>query len=218
MELYKKIEALLFWKGEPMQIEKIADILKTSKEEVLENINILKNTYEGRGVILLEQEGEVMFGTDTSLSELFEDLQKEEINKELSKASLETLSIILYKNGASRAEIDYIRGVNSTFILRNLSMRGLVEKSADKNDSRKLVYKPTLELLAFMGLSSVQGLPDYGEINTQIENNLENEEIKTENISTTTEVKKEDTQEELQKELSEDMQELEEKNETENLN
>lgn len=211
MELYKKIEALLFWKGEPMQIEKIADILKTSKEEVLENINILKNTYEGRGVILLEQEGEVMFGTDTSLSELFEDLQKEEINKELSKASLETLSIILYKNGASRAEIDYIRGVNSTFILRNLSMRGLVEKSADKNDSRKLVYKPTLELLAFMGLSSVQGLPDYGEINTQIENNLETEEIKIE-------AKKEDTQEETQKESSEDVQELEEKNETENLN
>ncbi len=178
MELYKKIEALLFWKGEPMQIEKIADILKTSKEEVLENINILKNIYDGRGVILLEQEGEVMFGTDIRLSELFEDLQKEEINKELSKASLETLSIILYKNGASRAEIDYIRGVNSTFILRNLSMRGLVEKSADKNDSRKLVYKPTLELLAFMGLSSVQDLPDYGEINTQIENNLEDEEVK----------------------------------------
>lgn len=180
MELYKKIEALLFWKGEPMQIEKIANLLKSSKEEVLENINILKNTYEGRGVVLLEQEGEVMFGTDASLSELFEDLQKEEINKELSKASLETLSVILYKNGASRAEIDYIRGVNSTFILRNLSMRGLVEKSADQNDSRKLVYKPTLELLAFMGISSVLELPDYGEINTQIQNHQPEEESKTE--------------------------------------
>jgi segregation and condensation protein B len=217
MELYKKIEALLFWKGEPMQIKKIADILKTSEEEVLENIKFLKNTYEGRGVVLLEQEGEVMFGTDASLSELFEDLQKEEINKELSKASLDTLSIILYKNGASRAEIDYIRGVNSTFILRNLSMRGLVEKSTDKNDSRKLVYKPTLELLAFMGLSSVEDLPDYGEINTQIENNLETEEIKIEDTSTT-EDKKEDTQEEMQIESSEDAQRLDKEEETENLN
>jgi segregation and condensation protein B len=183
MELYKQIEALLFWKGEPMQIEKIAKILKTSEEEVLQALNILKENYQNRGVVLLEKDGEVMFGTDASLNDLFEELQKEEINKELSKASLETLSIVLYKNGASRAEIDYIRGVNSAFILRNLSVRGLVSKETDPKDTRKLIYKPTLDLVAFMGLNNIEELPEFQDINFGVEKAIESLEEKTNNES-----------------------------------
>jgi segregation and condensation protein B len=183
MELYKKIEALLFWKGEPMQIEKITKILKTNEEEVSQALNILKENYQNRGVVLLEKDGEVMFGTDASLSDLFEELQKEEINKELSKASLETLSIVLYKNGASRAEIDYIRGVNSAFILRNLSVRGLVSKETDPKDTRKLIYKPTLDLVAFMGLNSIEELPEFQDINSGVEKAVESMEEKTNNES-----------------------------------
>ena len=112
------------------------------------------------------------------LSSLIEDLQKEELNKDLSKASLETLSIILYKNGANRAEIDYIRGVNSSFTLRALSIRGLVEKTIDPKDSRRYIYKSSFELLSFMGVKSVEELPDYGAVNSGIEiaaKNLEDE-------------------------------------------
>ncbi|KKR79438.1 MAG: Segregation and condensation protein B, partial [Candidatus Nomurabacteria bacterium GW2011_GWA2_40_9] len=100
-------------------------------------------------------------------------LQKEELNKDLSKSSLETLSVILYKNGVNRREIDYIRGVNSSFTLRALSVRGLVERVLDPADSRRYVYKPTFELLSFMGIKSVEELPDYATVLSTLEANKE---------------------------------------------
>jgi len=102
-------------------------------------------------------------GTNPELSHLIEYLQKEELNKELSKASLETLSIVLYKNGATRADIDYIRGVNSSFTLRALSIRGLVEKTTDPKDARRYIYKPTFDLLSYMGVKNMTELPEYVE-------------------------------------------------------
>jgi len=165
MELEKKIGALLFWKGEPVKRKKLAEIFKVKDEEISDALEKLKKVHEGRGVVFLENNDEVMLGTAPELSDFFEKLQKEELNKELSKASLETLSIVLYKNGANRAEIDYIRGVNSSFTLRALSIRGLVEKTVDAKDSRRYIYKPSFEVLSFMGIKSVEELPDYQEVN-----------------------------------------------------
>jgi len=182
MNIEKKIEAILFWKGEPVSLKRLQDILKVSKEEILEAVANLKENLANRGITLQEKDNEITLGTAPELSKLIEDLQKEELNKDLSKASLETLSIILYKNGANRAEIDYIRGVNSSFTLRALSIRGLVEKTTDPKDSRRYIYKPSFELLSFMGVKSVEELPDYSEVNNGIEiaaKNLE-EEIKEE--------------------------------------
>ena len=128
---------------------------------------------------MLEKDNEISLGTAPELSDLIENLQKEELNKELSKASLETLSIILYKNGANRSEIDYIRGVNSSFTLRALSIRGLIEKITDPKDNRRFIYKPSFELLSYMGIKSVEELPDYSEVSNSIEiaaKNLEEEQ------------------------------------------
>lgn len=183
MTLESKIEAILFWKGEPVSRKKLADILKVEQAQIEEALLKLRENLEKRGIVLIEKENEVMVGTAPELSGLFEDLQKEELNKELSKASLETLSIVLYKNGASRAEIDYIRGVNSSFTLRALSVRGLVEKMVDPKDSRRYIYKPSFDLLSFMGVKSIEGLPEYNQVNSGIEiaaKNLE-EESKNEN-------------------------------------
>ena len=165
-----------------MSRKKLSEILKVGQAEVNEGIEKLKENLNERGITVIEKENEIMLGTAPELSELIEDLQKEELNKELSKASLETLSIILYKNGASRAEIDYIRGVNSSFTLRALSVRGLVEKITDIKDSRRYIYKPSFELLSFMGIKSIEELPEYNEVNNSIEiatKNLE-EELKQE--------------------------------------
>ena len=179
--LENKIEAVLFFKGEPMSLKRISEILKVSKQEVIDAILILKNNLAGRGMVVIEKDEEITLGTAPEFSNLIEHLQKEELNKELSKASLETLSIILYKNGVNRAEIDYIRGVNSSFTLRALSIRGLVEKTIDTKDNRRYIYKPSFELLSFMGVKNVEELPDFGEINKDIEisvKNLEEELIK----------------------------------------
>lgn len=181
MNLESKIEAILFWKGEPISIKKLEDILKVSKNEIAEAVARLKENLVNRGIVLLEKENEIALGTAPELSDLIENLQKEELNKDLSKASLETLSIVLYKNGVSRAEIDYIRGVNSSFTLRALSIRGLVEKIADPKDNRRYIYRPSFELLSYMGVKSVQELPDYAEVSSSIDvaaKSLEEEDIK----------------------------------------
>ncbi len=181
--LESKIEAVLFWKGEPLSRKKLATTLNASEAEINEGIEKLKENLVGRGVVLQEKENEVALGTSGEMSKLFEDLQKEELNKELSKATLETLSIVLYKNGVSRAEIDYIRGVNSSFTLRALSVRGLVEKTTDTKDNRRYIYKPTFELLSFMGITKIEELPDYVEVNNSINGAVrEFEELSKETI------------------------------------
>ena len=184
MNIEQKIEAILFWRGEPMTRKKLSEILEVGQNEINDGIEKLKENLLNRGIVLVEKENELTLGTNPEISELIEKLQKEELNKELSKASLETLSILLYKNGTTRAEIDYIRGVNSSFILRALSVRGLVEKSVDPNDSRRFIYKPSLNLLSFMGIKSIEELPEFNDINKTIEESaiaLE-EELKNENL------------------------------------
>lgn len=174
--LVQKIEAILFFKGEPLSVNKIAGFLKEEVATVKQALSELKNILDSRGIVLLENDGEFSLGTQPELSELIENLQKEELNKDLSKSSLETLSIILYKNGANRAEIDHIRGVNSSFTLRALSVRGLVEKVVDPKDSRKYLYKPTIELLSFLGVTRIEELPEYSQVLSglnQVKENLE---------------------------------------------
>ena len=156
MNLESKIEAILFYKGEPVSFKKLGEILNVSPEELILAVGNLKNSLNTRGIVLLEKEGEITLGTSPEYGEMLEQIKKEELNKDLSKASLETLSIILYKNGAPRSLIDYIRGVNSNFILRALSIRGLVEKVNDPKDNRRYIYKPTFELLSYMGVNSIE--------------------------------------------------------------
>jgi hypothetical protein len=103
----------------------------------------------------------VTLTTVPQVSTLIEKITKEELSKELSKAALETLAIVLYKGPIARSEIDYIRGVNSTFILRNLLIRGLVEKIDNPNDQRSFLYGTTLATLEYLGISSSSELPKY---------------------------------------------------------
>lgn len=187
MLLEQKIEAILFFKGEPMSRKKLSEFLGVGQTEINESIEKLKENFKNRGIILQEKDNDITLGTAPELSDLIEKLQKEELNKELSKASLETLSIILYKNGVGRSLIDYIRGVNSSFTLRALSIRGLIEKSIDPEDNRRYIYKPTFELLSFMGVKSVEELPDYALVNSSIETASQNltDELKNESENDT---------------------------------
>lgn len=161
MELANSIEAILFYQAEPMKVSRLATLLKRSDSEVMEAIKVLEDKLSATGLRLLTNGGEVTLGTSPDASALIEAITKEELSKDLSKASLETLAIVLYKGPLTRAEIDYIRGVNSTFILRNLLIRGLVEKVDNPNDQRSFLYKPTFQLLEHMGVTKTEELPAY---------------------------------------------------------
>lgn len=168
MTLDAQIEGILFFKGEPISIGALSKLLSVNEDEITQAIDILNTRLTDRGLTLVWKDDEVVLAVRKELSNILEDLRKDELQKELTKASLETLSITLYKNGATRGEIDYIRGVNSSFILRNLQIRGLVERVTDPNDSRRYVYKPTFETLQYLGIEHISDLPDFEKVKEEL--------------------------------------------------
>ena len=165
----KQIEAILFFKGEPVKIKELSNFLKISEKNIRAALENLKEQLKGRGICLMEKDDSVMLGTTPELSELIEHIRKEELKKDIGKAGLETLSIILYRSPIGRSEIDYIRGVNSTFILRALMVRGLVERISNPKDARSFFYKPTFELLSFLGISNINELPNFDKAKEELE-------------------------------------------------
>lgn len=178
--LVNKIEAILFWKGEPVSIKKLSQIFEKTEEEIKIAIKELEEKIQDRGIVLVSKDDEYTLATSKDVSEIIEKLTKEELVKDLGKAGLETLSIIIYQGPISRAEIDYIRGVQSNFILRNLMIRGLIEKVSNPSDQRSFLYKPTFELLSYLGVSKIEDLPDFEKARNEIESykNRQEDDIK----------------------------------------
>jgi len=169
MTIEQKIEALLFYSGEPLAVKELATILNETKENVTAALTTLEQALSGRGLRIIILDDSVELRIAPELSDMIRGLEREERSRPLGKAGSETLSIILYKGPVTRAEIDYIRGVNSTFILRNLLIRGLIEKVLNPQDQRRYLYKPTIELLAHLGVSKLEELPDYESIREELD-------------------------------------------------
>lgn len=167
MEIPKRIEALLFFKGEPVTIDFLSSALKITDDEARAGLVELEQTLSGRGIVLMQNGDEYMLGSAPTMSALIEKLIKEELNRDLGKAGLETLTIVLYRGPISRTEINYIRGVNSNYILRNLLVRGLIEK-VDQG-GRSTVYRATFDLLSYMGIGKTADLPNYEEVAHAVE-------------------------------------------------
>lgn len=163
MNLKSVIESILFIYGEPMAIEKIAKISKSEKEEIMETLNELKKDYKTRGLTLLEKDGLYQLGSNPDNTKYVEELVKNEFSEELSRAAVETVAIIAYKGPLTRLEIEYIRGVNSSFIIRSLLMRGLIERIENPKDARSYLYKVGFDFLKHLGLTRLEDLPQYQE-------------------------------------------------------
>lgn len=176
MNLEQKLEAVLFYKNEPMEVEKLAKILDVGEREIKEALENLSKSLSGRGICLIMNEREVSLITAPEVKDLIYKLAKDEMSSEIGRAGLETLAIILYNGPISRRELDYIRGVNSTFILRNLCIRGLVERETNPKDQRTFKYKGTLETLAHLGLKSKTELPEFNIFRNKFEELRDNQE------------------------------------------
>jgi segregation and condensation protein B len=170
------LESVLLFKNEPVSYTELSKILKVGKGEVEDGVKELQKFYKDRGLVVITDGESVSFGTHPSSSGLIEEIQKEELSRELGRAGIETLSIILYKGPISRREIDYIRGVNSGFIIRNLLIRGLIEKTESEVGERSFTYKATLKLLEYLGVSKKEDLPEYETAFKNLEKFVENQE------------------------------------------
>ena len=162
------IEAILFYKGEPVRIGELAKITGNTENEIKEALALLAEHLNNRGIILIHTNDEVALGTHPEAGEIIRKIIKEEREGPISKAALETLSVVLYHGPLSKPEIDYIRGVNSQFSLRNLSVRGLVERAPHPKDARTHIYSGSIELLAHLGVGSADKMPEYASYREKI--------------------------------------------------
>ena len=171
--LAQSIEAILFATSQAQSISSLATRLSVEKEAVVEALEELKVIFEGHGIMLLVHNNEATLVTRPEQSSLIESIRKDELQKELSKASAETLAIIVYHPNATKAQIEFIRGVNASYSLRALQMRGLIEQ---KGSGRSISYVPTLEALEYFGVSSAEALPHFAETKQKIDSLLQQEE------------------------------------------
>jgi segregation and condensation protein B len=160
------IEALLFALGRPLSRKELAQKLGASAEEV--EAGLAELAAAPRGVALVDDGREVELRAAGSAAELIERVRKEEYAKEIGRAGLEALAAVLYRGPLTRAEIDFVRGVNSSQTLRTLTMRGLLRRIPNPKDERSFVYEPTTELLSFLGVSGATELPEYAAVRQKI--------------------------------------------------
>ena len=173
--LKSAIESVLFVYGEPMSAEKLAKICHVSKSEIQAALEALRGEYKGRGIVILEKDGQFQLGTNPQNADIIKELTKSEFSEELTKAGLETLTIVAYKGPLTRAQIEFVRGVNSSASLRTLLMRGLIEGKEDERDKRRIRYTITTEALAHLGLARITDLPRYSEL-TAVAHTISKEE------------------------------------------
>ncbi len=167
-DLKKHIESLLFISGEPMSLKNLVRVLEISEEEIKSSIESLKSDFSGqnRGLTIIESGENYQLTTSPASSDIISKYLKETLKEDLTPASLETLAIISYKGPMTRPEIDNIRGVNSSFIIRNLLIRGLIERDLDVKKANAYVYKISFDLLRKLGLEKIEQLPGFQEYNS----------------------------------------------------
>lgn len=146
----------------------LAKIFSVSVDDVREAIKALHAAAEGRGVVVVDDGKSVELRASPLSAEHIERVRKEEYSRDIGKAGLEALAAVLYRGPLTRAEIDFIRGVNSSQTLRTLTMRGLLRKVTNPKDERSYLYEPTTELLAQLGVADANGLPEYREVQEKI--------------------------------------------------
>ncbi len=135
------IEGLLFYKSAPQKKASLLKLYSVSEEDL--NVAIAHLPF-------------------------IEQIRKADIKNDIGKAGAETLAIVLYRGPVSRSEIDRVRGVNSSFILRNLLIRGLIERNASGKGSG-YTFSVTPALLATLGVTDNSSLPEFARITDALE-------------------------------------------------
>lgn len=162
------LEGLLFVVGEDgLTIEQIEDVLNIDEESAKNLIRVLKRDYEdeSRGLRIDFLGNRFKITTKFEHKEYYQKLIENPETNFLSQAALETLAIIAYNEPITRIQVDTLRGVGSTSIIRKLVAKGFI-KEAGRSDvpGRPILYETTHEFLDYFGLASIEDLPDIDKI------------------------------------------------------
>jgi segregation and condensation protein B len=161
------LESLLLAAGKPLSFKEIADLLDVSADKIKDLAEQLKTKYntEDSGIQVAVNNNKIQFISNTKNTEILQTHFKDETTGELSKASVETLTIVAYRQPIAKEELEQIRGVNCSVILRNLLIRGLVEARENKDDLAPM-YFVTIDFLRHLGIDSVEALPNFTKLNS----------------------------------------------------
>ncbi len=160
-KLIGKLESVLFAAGKPLSFKKLAEVTEVTVGDVEHALTKLQERYQeaGHGLEVIQHQGEAVLATHPDHAELVRQFLKKEELGELTRPQLETLSVVAYRGSVSKAELEQIRGVNCSLILRNLMIRGLVETTDE--DAALPTYHVTVDFLRFLGLKSATELPHF---------------------------------------------------------
>ena len=175
------IQAILFATSDEWTIGQLAKALDISADDTETGVSSLTAQLEGQGVGVARMGDTVALVTSPACTGIIANIRREELQKELSRASAETLAVIIYggaatsgaangaahavPEGVSKAQIEMIRGVNVSYSLRHLQMRGLIESFGS---GRSVLYRPTIALLQSFGVTRAAELPHYEETRAKI--------------------------------------------------
>ena len=162
MELKSKIESLLFIAAKPLGVKQLAEIIKGEEKEILAAGDALVEDCKisARGIQIIKEGNKYQMVSSPSNAHFVQEFIKDETTGELTRPSLETLTIIAYREPISKMDLDRIRGVNCALIIRNLLLRGLIEAKFDKKKN-EIYYNVTFDFIRFLGLNNLNELPEY---------------------------------------------------------
>jgi segregation and condensation protein B len=169
-DVLASIESLLFVAPEPVSLVHLATVIETSPEEVRDSLERLQEIYENRGIRIQWHAGKVQLTTAPENAELIERFLGLETSTRLSRAALETLAIIAYRQPVTRPNLDSVRGVNSDGVLRSLLNKGLIqEMGRSEGPGRPILYGTSPDFLQHFGLNSLEALPPIHAIDLKSE-------------------------------------------------
>lgn len=160
------LEAVLFVQGAPVKETSLAEILDCSTAEVHVHVEALANSYKERhaGLTILSENKSVQMVTHTQQAESISAYTKKELEGDLSQPALEVLAVIAYRGPIAKPDIEAIRGVNCSFTLRNLLLRGLIERRPHPTDHRTQLYRTTMDFLRVLGIEDASALPHFEQL------------------------------------------------------
>ena len=186
------LEGLLFVVGEDgLTLDQIEEVLELKEEEAKELVNELKHSYENedRGLRIDFLGNRLKLTTKFEHRQYYQKLLENPETNTLSQAALETLAIIAYNEPITRMQIDKLRGVGSSQMIRKLVAKGLVKESGRSDlPGRPILYETTNDFLDYFGLSNIKELPDMekyieaSETETEEEKDLYTSKYKEEKI------------------------------------
>lgn len=168
MPLDLLIEGLLFYKAAPQKRSLLLKLFNVDEVALATALETLGKRLETGATRLIVTDTDVELVSAPELAPMIEALRKAEQKSDIGKAGAETLAIVLYRGPISRSEIDKIRGVNSSFILRNLLIRGLIERTNEKQGNG-YTFRITPALYAQLGITDARQLPDFARITDALE-------------------------------------------------